>query len=53
MYLVKEVCFVEEGDRALDGVENFFLGEIYTRRLKRQLCRRWMRVSRRKSDMIH
>ena len=27
MYLVKEVCFVEEGDRALDGVENFFGGK--------------------------
>lgn len=27
MYLVKEVCFVEEGDRALDGVENFFWGK--------------------------
>ena len=27
MYLVKKVCFVEEGDRALDGVKNFFLGK--------------------------
>ena len=29
MYLVKKVCFVEEGDRALDGVKNFFWGNIY------------------------